>query len=472
MPDPANAETTPAMIRLRPVSLANAYALIALVFGAFFLVVTPPFGVGDETAHFERSYEVAKGRLLGAEGLPSGMQDLIDDAFGRVKSGDPINSADYRRWREIDLNAKEITPWPEPIRAVLRLHSPLCYVHLAPVTSAGVALNLPPLTIFYLGRLAAFAVGVFLVRAAIARAPAALRPPMVFVALLPTAIVFFAGLNIESLLVGLGFYYFALVASLAAEPDKKLARREIALLAATAFLFGQFKTGYMLAPAFALILPRSKFASRREQILVMLLCIAPGMIASLAWASVVKTAMLGDLVYTTDGVNRVAPSEQLARIFADPIDYAGVLLNTFFGTQAVGVAWKSMLALGGWTNIPVSIASYIILTEGFLFVWASGPKPPPALISVYGTTVQLGIFLATTLAIFTLVYLQWDSVGAPAIDGFQGRYWLAIMPLLFAATPVRWSLFADPRRRIAVAIITPLIGLTDMAFAATGFFYR
>ncbi len=459
------------MIRPRSVSLASAYALIALVFGMFFLIVTPPFGVGDETAHFERSYEVAEGRFLGAEGLPSGMQALIDDAFTRVKSGEPVAAADYERWGEIDLAADEITPWPEPIRAVMRLHSPLCYIHLAPVVAAGVALDLPPLAIFYLGRLAAFAVGIFLVAAAIARAPAALRPPMLFVALLPTTIVFFAGLNIESLLVGLGFYYFALVASFAAEPDKKLARNDIALLAATAFLFGQFKTGYMLAPALALILPRSKFASRRQQIFVMLLCIAPGMIASLAWAGAVKSAILGDLVYTTDGVNRVEPAAQLARILADPISYAGVLVRTLLASDAPAFAWQSYLGLGGWTNIPLPTAVYAILTLGLMLVWLSGEKPPQAIAIPFAIVVQAGIFVATALAILTLVYLQWNGVGDPVISGFQGRYLIAVSPFLAALAPVRLSLLGDPARRAAVAVCTPSIGLVAMAGAVLAHYY-
>lgn len=59
------------MTRIFPLSLADAYALAAFFFGAFFLIVTPPFGTGDETAHFERAYEIAAGRFLGAEGLPA-----------------------------------------------------------------------------------------------------------------------------------------------------------------------------------------------------------------------------------------------------------------------------------------------------------------------------------------------------------------------------------------------------------------
>ncbi|MEK7264737.1 MAG: DUF2142 domain-containing protein [Pseudomonadota bacterium] len=459
------------MTRLPVISLADAYALIALLFGAFFLVATPPFGVGDETAHFERSYEIATGRYLGAEGLPAGMQTLIDDAFGRVKSGDRVTADDYERWSRIDLAAKQVTPWPEPIRAVLRLHSPVCYIHLAPVVALGVALNLPPLAIFYLGRLVALVIGVFLVRAAIARAPSSLRPAMLLVGLLPTAVVFFAGYNIESFLVGLGFYYFALVAGFASEPEKRLVPREIALLAATGFLFGQFKTGYMLAPAIALILPRSKFASRRDQIAVLALCIAPGILASLAWAGVVKSSILGGLVYTTMDGNHVEPAAQLAGIIADPLGYASVLWRTFTASDAPDFAWQSFLGLGGWTNIPLPPLVYAFLTLSLALVWLSGDKPPPPLTNPFASAVQSGVFAATALAILTLVYLQWDGVGDKVISGFQGRYLLAIAPFVAALAPVRLSFLAAQGRRAGLAVAAPMLGLVAMAAAVLAQYY-
>ena len=48
----------------------NLYFIIAGIFGMAFLILTPPFGAGDETARFERIYEVATGQWLGAEGVP------------------------------------------------------------------------------------------------------------------------------------------------------------------------------------------------------------------------------------------------------------------------------------------------------------------------------------------------------------------------------------------------------------------
>ncbi len=451
----------------RALPLKDAYALMAFLFGAFFIVATPPFGTGDEPAHFERSYEIATGAFLGADGLPSGMQAFIDDAFGRVKSEEPITDADFRRWSRIALDGESITPWPDPIRAVLRLHSPLCYLHFAPITAAGMALGLSPLTIFYLGRIAALLVGVFLVRAAIARAPAMLRPPLIFVALLPTTIVYFAAFNIESLLVGLGFYYFALVASLAAESDEKLTRDDIVRLAGVALLLGQFKTGYLLLPALALVLPAAKFASRRARAMILALIILPGAVASLAWGVVVKNAMLADLVYSTLNGNHVEPAAQLAGVIADPIGYAGVVLRTLFASDAPAAAVSTFLGVGGWTNIPIPAAFYALLTAGLLMVWLSGGTAPKALATPFAVSVQIAIFAATALAILTLVYFQWNGVGERVIAGFQGRYLIAAAPLLIAVAPVRLSLLAAPGRREALAFGAPLLGLIAMGVAVT-----
>lgn len=459
------------MEKVQNIRLADAYALLALIFGAFLAAATPPFGVGDETAHFERSYEIAVGKFLGAPGIPAGMQALIDDAFGMVKTGEAVGADDHARWASIPLRADELTPYPEPIRAVLRLHSPLCYIHFAPIAATGLALGLPPLAIFHLQRATALLIGIFLVRAALLRAPAALRPPLAFIALLPTTIVFFAGLNIESLLVGLGFYFFALIASLAAEPEKPLSRGDVIKLIGVAFLLGQFKTAYLLLPALAVILPATKFPGWRARIIILVLIILPGAAASLAWAMTVKNSMLAGLVYSTMDGNRVEPAAQLAGVLADPVGYLGVLWRTMFASDSPDFAWKSFLALGGWTNIAVPGIFYALLTIALFLVWLSGEKPPAALTTPFASLVQSGLFIATALAILTLVYFQWNGVGDPVVTGFQGRYLFAATPLLAALAPVRLSLMAAPYRREALAFGAPTLSLIAMAVAIIGRYY-
>jgi uncharacterized membrane protein len=455
----------------KPISIADAYAALALAFGAFFLVVTPPFGVGDETAHFERTYEVASGALLGAEGVPLGMQRLLDDAFGEVKSGATFEVADFRRWTEIPLERGEIVPWPEPVRAVMRLHSPVCYVHLAPVAAVGAAIGLPPLSLLYLGRLTALLVGVFLVRAAIAVAPTSLRLGLAAIALLPTAVVFFAGLNIESLLVGLAFLYFALITGHCAEPSKRLRAGEIVQLAGLAFLLGQFKTGYLLLPAIALLLPKDKFANQRMRCAALALIVVPGMAASLGWAVAVKNFVLGDIAYSTLDGNHVQPSEQLRNVISDPIGYVGVVVRTLFASDAPVITWKTLIGTAGWTNIPLPPLFLALSTVVTVLIWMSGEKAPERMVTPIAASVQIGIFAATALAILTLVYFQWNGVGDAVVKGFQGRYLLATLPLLLALAPLKLTLLQSEQRRAALAFGASAVSLVAMGAAVVDRYY-
>lgn len=455
---------------LSKIRVADAYAAIAFLAGLFFLFVTPPFGSADETAHFERAFEVATGAYTGADGVTPGMQAVMDDAFGKVVAGEAFNAADFERLAAVDLGAGETTPWPKPLRRVMRLHSPACYLHLAPVMVAGTALSLPPLTIFYLGRLAALLAGVFLVRAAINAAPKSFRPPLVFIGLLPTTIVFFAAFNIDSLLIGLGFYFFARIAALG-ESGARLTRRDIAELAAIAFMLGQFKTGYLLLPALALVLPSTQFGGLKARALALALIILPGMAASLSWAMIVKTQMLGDVVYSTMNGNHVEPAAQLRLILENPLDYAATVIRTFTQSNAPALAWLSFIGLGGWTNIALSPFVYAALSFGLLLVWLSGDKPKGPLGAPVGIALQLTLAAGTALAILTLVYLQWNGVGHEVIDGFQGRYFTAFAPLLLAAAPARLSMVSKGARREILAFGAPVAGLTAMASAVIAQYY-
>ncbi len=452
-------------------TLHDLYTLVAVFFGAFFIVLTPPFGVGDETTHVERAYEVASGAFLGGEGLPAGLQQFLGDAFQRVKSGEPVRAADYERWAAIPLEASRIEPYPDPLRAIMRLQYPGNYAHLAPAMGAGLALGAPPLAILYLLRTVALIAGVLLVRQAIKIAPVAFQPPMAFIALLPTTLVFFSGVNNESVLIGLGFLWFAYVASLAAHPGERLTRAEIAGLIALSFILGQFKSGYFLLPALALILPAGKFSSPAQRIFILLLTIAPGAVVSFLWMATAKSAMLGDVAYSTLPGNRVAPDEQIAFVLADPLRYAMIVFRTFFLSPEGGEAARSLGGVAGWTNIGLPAPIYALLLVAGIALWASGEKPPAPIRTPFALLVQAGVFGGVTLLILTMMYAGWTGVGASVIDGFQGRYWLPLLPLILALAPLRLSLLSAERARVGLAFGAPIVGLVAMAAAVFRHYY-
>jgi hypothetical protein len=456
-------------LKPRALTAADLYTALALFFGAIFIAITPPFGVSDETTHYERAYEVATGAYLGGKGLPAGMQAFIDDAFGRIEAEATITAGDYARWGAIPLEAERIVPYPDPMRALMRGHYPGNYAHLAPAMAAGVALGLSPMAILYLMRAVSLIVGVALVRQAIRIAPASFQAPFAFLALSPTSVVFFGAINVDSALIGLAFLWVAFIASLAARPNERLTRREIAALIALGVALGQYKTGYLLMPTLALILPSGKFSSLGARLAILAAVMLPGAAISLYWAATAKSTMLGELVYSTAPGNRVAPREQTALMLAEPLRFLGVLANTLLSEG--GTSFMRMLALGGWSNIPLGASGYALVAIAALLVFASGEKPPRALASPFALLVQAGIVAGTTAGIMAVMYIGWTGVGAPVVNGFQGRYWIPVAPLLLAFAPVRFSLLADRRRRFAFALVAAVAGLILMAITVARHYF-
>lgn len=460
------------MNRLRGLSIHDAYALIALFFGLIIVAITPPFGAGDETAHFERAYEVATGAFLGAEGLPAGAQAFIDDAFGKVKAEGTFNAEDYERWAQIPLDRQTIEPYPEPIRIVLRLHNPLCYAHMAPLMAIGLQFQLPPIVLFYLCRFAALFAGVLLVRRAIAETPF-FKLQFAGVALLPTAMIFFAAANVESLLIGLCFYYIAKVFALTSDARSPIARKDILALALAALLIHQFKTAYFLVPALALLIPASRFQSTRHRLSSLALIFAPGLLINLIWVALVRTYMIDGLVYSTiAGGNIVAPAEQLRSILAAPVDFLLVLLRTITSPSFIAWTIQSYFGIGGWTNIAMPVWGYIAVEIGLALVFLSGPAAPRPIGAPHAVAFQSVVFLATFLGVLSLLYLQWTGVGAPRVEGFQGRYLISITPLLFAAAPWRFTMLASPAVRGAIFAAGSMAGLAAMTGAVAAQYYR
>jgi uncharacterized membrane protein len=86
----------------------------------------------------------------------------------------------------------------------------------------------------------------------------------------------------------------------------------------------------------------------------------------------------------------------------------------------------------GWGDAP-SPEWYIWTAAAVvLCAWlAPGNRPPWAFPALLG----LATFVAVLMALGAALYMSWTPVGKTTIDGYQGRYILAILPLLAWAAP-------------------------------------
>ena len=425
----------------------NLYLIISGIFGMAFLILTPPFGAGDETARFERVYEVATGQWLGAEGVPKGFLEFRDRSFDKVVDGEAFSAEEILALSEIDMEAETIEPYPNPLRKALRMNSPVILMHMAPIMSIGLKLGWSPFLIFYLCRLSSLVVGLVLMREALRILPFQKHTAML-IALLPTCVFFYGAVSVESAVIGLAFLYFAMVAAHAQEGAETLTRGQMGRLMLTGFLLGQFKAAYFLLPLIAILIPGSKFPTKRARFVTLAVAFIPAFLVNVAWSFIVKEYMMKDFDFSTADSGYIQSSEQFAGVMANLFGFALLLLKNFFSFEFLSYAWQSMIGLLGWTNIPLNPAVYGILGATLFLSWFSGEKPGAAMTSVKALSFKAIIFGATIAISLTLLYLQWTAVGATKIEGFQGRYFYPILPLLFAAAPLRLSMFAGEKARM------------------------
>jgi uncharacterized membrane protein len=418
-------------VRIAPDRL---FLLVASIAGLLLVALIPPLAGGNEELNFQRAATIAGGHLLpGPAMLPGGVADLLDVTHRTFAEGTrpPLHysRAQFDEVAALELRSDHPTlVEPNPI-AVL---NPVSYLPQGPAIWLGMKLGLPPLALFYLGRLAGLAAAIALTFFAIRIMPAH-RHGLAAVALLPPLLFSRSTLDADQLTNGLAFLFLALTLRAIAR-NGRLKARTTGALALGAVLLAQAKSAYLLLPLMSLAIPVRRFGSTRAKALACALIGLPGILASAAWMLILKHGYFASLRYRTwSGI--VDPDAQVQLILAHPFGYAGTLLHTLFGTAFIP---NALVGIFGVFGPPVMLPLAVIVAIAALFVLTlvAGEKvTEPALRSWQARGLALAISGATLLIILTLLYLQWTRVGAPAVDGFSGRYLYPLAPLLLLFAP-------------------------------------
>lgn len=152
----------------------------------------------------------------------------------------------------------------------------------------------------------------------------------------------------------------------------------------------------------------------------------------------------------------VAPTEQLQTLFAEPTLVFEIGAHTLL--QNSTFYFRSMIGLLGWLDAPVPVWSYLAVLLVSAAIATSHTVPRTVLLA---WLVSSAVYCAAT---FAAIYLTWTPVGAMAVLGVQGRYFLpvfaAIAPLL--APRLDLSRFVVPALLLAGALqIQTLFTLAD-----------
>lgn len=409
--------------------------LIAAVIGGLLLIaLIPPVAGGNEQMNFRRVVSIANGHVLVEPAtVPGGIREFLQLSERKFTAGARppyhYSRSDFGEAASVELKPDQpVEIQPNPISVL----SPISYLPQVPAVAAAQALGLLPLSIFYAGRLAGLAASIALTFLAIRIIPFH-KHTLAAVALLPPLLFSRSTVDGDVFTVAIAFLFLALTLREIGGRGR-IPATNIAALAVTALLLAQAKSAYLLVPLLSTAIPAERFGGRRQKAIACALIILPGLVASLAWLVIVKQTYLAGLTYRTwSGI--ADPDRQFALILSNPFGYALVLLRTLFATIFVP---KSVIELLGVFGPPV-VAPAILLAGMAVLLGATaasdrGPLEPRLRVG-RAKALAFVIATATVLVMMTTVYMQWTRVGAPVVEGFNGRYLYPLIPLLLLAIP-------------------------------------
>lgn len=418
----------------------TSLAVIAVIFGVLFLLITPPFQAEAEFQHFYRAFQISEGGFLAEKKivdcyghqfnpyLPSttcvgGMlpQSILTTA--RKLSSNDIRYHPERKQNVQDILAVLNLPLSSNQRVFIRfpnaaIYSPISYFPQALGIATGRLFGFSPILLIYIGRLFNLSLWALLVCLAVKITP--LYKWLLFLlALSPMSLFQAASLSADAITNGLSFLLVALCLRAALDKKQPVAKTDIIAISVLSLLLSLSKAGYFPILFVFFLIPLKKFASKIQYFLTFISVLLLSFTGTAAWSFLSRDIYIP---LRTDAPNR------LVYILEQPANFLATLFNTFalYGFDYI----EQFIGKLGWidTKLPVwHVVSYAII----LVAVALASHQKDVAVSRRQKAISATILLANSFLIFTLFYITWTPAGADAIQGIQGRYFIPLAPLFF-----------------------------------------
>lgn len=397
------------------------FTCLGVLFGLLFIVVTPPFQSPDEYAHFFRAYALSEGNLAPTlhDTLPRSVVD-----FARNVSPDPLPGNFPNKQSKRALFAQFKQPFNEDGRVPYTdinpiSYSPISYLPQALGITIGRFLKLPPILIFYLGRLTNLTVWVILVAITLQLVPL-FQWFFLILALMPMSIFQAASNSPDVLVNSLSFLLIALILSLIVARQEKIPLKIFGLIGLVVLLLSAIKPVYTLIACLILVVPVKRFGSLRR--FVPLIC-------SLAVLAIGPFMIWNQIDPGGAGFSaHPASIEQVHFITHDPLAFIRFFSHSL--VQSIIPMQKMFVGVLGWLDTPLPVYVYPLYLCALVLA-AILCDNPATKISISTRVYSFLIFLGIVVAIYLYNFVFWTPVGAKQIEGVQGRYLIPIAPLLF-----------------------------------------
>jgi len=438
------------------------FLIIGIIFGILFLIITPPFQVPDEEAHFYKYYTLSEGIITPEKvGNTTGYyvsESLLDDTqkfrYLRFHPENKvnINSIFVSLKSPVDdkivfLNYRNSgVPIPVGYPPVPYLLSALVMGLISFVSTPSVLL------LMYVGRIVNLIVWLALIYLAIKTTPIH-KWVFLLLALMPMTLFQAASLSVDSFTIGICFLTIAFIFKLSFK-DSNINKKDILTILILTTLIALSKPGYVIILMALLMVPIVKFRSKAKKLALLIFVSLTAFTSYKLWNSLVA------LNSTSGGSGR---HNSFYSILGDPTNFISIIIHSinikfnFYLVSFIGnFGWlDSPLAIN--TTIAVDLAA-IYLTVIILTALVDKNKlkvnPKQKIIS-FSTAAIIAVL------IFVSQYTSWSSPGANIIEGVQGRYLIPVTPLIFlilynnkTKISTKWKKINLSPKNLPIAVIT------------------
>lgn len=413
------------------------FLILSLFFGLFFIFHLAPLSGTDEFTHFPRVYQISQGvfwekKLPNSQFggmLPSNLNSMINNYrnLTRISPGSSYvqtekNLNSYYRSINNVGNTKQ-----QAIFTSVILYPPWAYISSLIGILIAKILKVPLIWYVYLGRITSLLIWILLTYLAIRIIPSA-KWFMVALALLPTSLSQAATVSTDGLLNGISWLLIALILAISAKSIKY----NWWLLGLVSFLslyVALIKDGYFLIGLSVLAIPNSSFIKKTAGNIWRYVTAFIVIIASVLFTLRTVHADYGVVLTPTIGMY-FNSHIQIQFILNHPLLFGlRVLIQPFTKTfdttylGIVGIITNRLIYLSILVIVTLFVGLYIGLKQ-------SGRIERLAVNKFRLISVLLIIFIATYGLLAAAFYIGNTTVGAVYVNGFYGRYFLPMLPLL------------------------------------------
>lgn len=397
----------------------NIFLLITSVIGTMIIFIITPGNVPDEPSHYVRSY--IDSMLISDEAkdnvkLPADINRFFNKFTHSVHKLDvKYSGISYMTEisRNIDYsNSSDIVTNYQNTRYL----SFLPYLLASIINFIGRNLNLPILIVFLVCRLGNFVVSTILCYLAIKTTPK-FKKIFAMLAIFPVFLQQAAGIDMDYLTNSVAFLFIANIFKYSFG-DTELKIKDILLISGIGVALGLCKFGYFPILLLTLLIPNSKFYSKKRAIVFKLaLLILPIVISCAANFTAVSNPNESTDKYT------------ITSVLSNPINSAKICLKTFF-KRFEADTFSGLINGFGWsTKYQLEISLWTFSAVSIIILFSDNEDSKD--LRKKDRIIMIVVWAVIYLILYGVAFTEWTSIESGTINGLQSRYFVPILPLFY-----------------------------------------